>query len=209
MSETDLITVGIGVMDYKGLKAIPVLPRDISLGPIRLSSEVLIMLTVLLLSTFWDLIFAVGIGLLISCLLFMKLIGDSTAKRSNLESLREEAWPDEKSFPVALKNEVYINHIKGPLFFGYTSAFQKMIKKIPNDAKTVVFRLSRMQYMDQTGLYVMEDALQDLKARGVNVIFIGLLDQPRYMMERIKIIPNLVAENQIYKNFKNYLKRLS
>jgi SulP family sulfate permease len=204
-----LITVGIGVMDYKGLKAIPVLPKDVSLGPIKLSSEVLIMLIVLLLSTFWDLIFAVGIGLLISCLMFMKLIGDSTAKRSNLESLKEEAWPDEKGFPVALKDEVYIKHIKGPLFFGYTSEFQEMLKKIPNSAKTVVFRLSRMQYMDQTGLYVMEDALKDLRARGVNVLFVGLLDQPKYMMERIDIIPGLVSEGQVYENFKMYLKQLS
>ena len=204
-----LITVGIGVMDYKGLKAIPVLPKDVSLGPIKLSSEVLIMLTVLLLSTFWDLIFAVGIGLLISCLMFMKLIGDSTAKRSNLESLKEDAWPDEKGFPVALKDEVYIKHIKGPLFFGYTSEFQEILKKIPNSAKTVVFRLSRMQYMDQTGLYVMEDALKDLRATGINLIFVGLLDQPRYMMERIDIIPGLVNEDQVYENFKMYLKQLS
>ena len=204
-----LITVGIGVMDYKGLKAIPVLPKDVSLGPIKLSSEVLIMLTVLLLSTFWDLIFAVGIGLLISCLMFMKLIGDSTAKRSNLESLKEEAWPDEKGFPVALKNEVYIKHVKGPLFFGYTSEFQEMLKKIPDSAKTVVFRLSRMQYMDQTGLYVMEDALRDLKAKGVNLVFVGLLDQPRYMMERIDIIPGLVAEDQAYESFKKYLKQIA
>ena len=204
-----LITVGIGVMDYKGLKAIPVLPKDVSVGPIKLSSEVIIMLTVLLLSTFWDLIFAVGIGLLISCLMFMKLIGDSTAKRSNLESLKEDAWPDEKGFPVALKDEVYIKHIKGPLFFGYTSEFQEILKKIPNSAKTVVFRLSRMQYMDQTGLYVMEDALKDLRARGINLIFIGLLDQPRYMMERIDIIPGLVNEDQVYENFKMYLKQLS
>mgnify|MGYP001422612408 FL=1 len=204
-----LITVGIGVMDYKGLKAIPILPKDVSLGPIKLSSEVLIMLTVLLLSTFWDLIFAVGIGLLISCLMFMKLIGDSTAKRSNLESLKEEAWPDEKGFPVALKNEVYIKHVKGPLFFGYTSEFQEMLKKIPDSAKTVVFRLSRMQYMDQTGLYVMEDALRDLKAKGVNLVFVGLLDQPRYMMERIDIIPGLVAEDQAYESFKIYLKQIA
>ncbi|MAH20571.1 MAG: sodium-independent anion transporter [Flavobacteriaceae bacterium] len=204
-----LITVGIGVMDYKGLKAIPVLPKDISLGPVKLSSEVLIMLTVLLLSTFWDLIFAVGIGLLISCLMFMKLIGDSTAKRSNLESLREEAWPDEEGFPVALKDVVYIKHIKGPLFFGYTSEFQEMLKMIPSSAKRVVFRLSRMQYMDQTGLYVMEDALKDLKAKGVNVDFVGLLDQPRYMMERADIIPGLVAESEVYENFKIYLKQLA
>jgi SulP family sulfate permease len=139
----------------------------------------------------------------------MKLIGDSTAKRSNLESLKEDAWPDEKGFPVALKDEVYIKHIKGPLFFGYTSEFQEILKKIPNSAKTVVFRLSRMQYMDQTGLYVMEDALKDLRARGINLIFVGLLDQPRYMMERIDIIPGLVNEDQVYENFKMYLKQLS
>jgi len=204
-----LITVGIGVMDYKGLKAIPVLPRDISLGPIRLSSEVLIMLTVLILSTFWDLIFAVGIGLVISCLMFMKLIGDVTSRESNVEPLKEEAWPDEIAFPVALKDSVFIKHIKGPLFFGYTSEFQHLYKQIPDNAKTVVIRLSKMQYMDQTGLYVMEDMLQDLKARGVNVIFVGLLDQPRYMMERIDIIPDLVSEDQVYESFKMYLKQLS
>ena len=63
--------------------------------------------------------------------------------------------------------------------------------------------------MDQTGLYVMEDMLQDLKAKGVDVIFVGLLDQPRYMMERIDIIPDLVSENRVYKSFKMYLKQLS
>ena len=84
-----------------------------------------------------------------------------------------------------------------------------MLKKIPNNAKTVVFRLSRMQYMDQTGLYVMEDALKDLGARGVNLTFVGLLDQPRYMMERIGIIPDLVSEDQVYESFKMYLKQIS
>jgi SulP family sulfate permease len=150
-----LITVGIGVMDYKGLKAIPILPKDIALRLIILNSEVLIMITVLLLSTFWDLIFAVGIGLLISCLMFMKLIGDLTAERSELEPLKEEAWPDEIGFPKKLKNKVFIKHIKGPLFFGSTAEFQQLYKQIPETAKTVVIRLSRMQYMDQSGLYVM------------------------------------------------------
>ncbi|MGB0186408.1 MAG: SulP family inorganic anion transporter [Flavobacteriaceae bacterium] len=204
-----LITVGIGVMDYKGLKAISVLPKDIALGRIKLSSEVLIMFTVLLLSTFWDLIFAVGIGLLISCLMFMKLIGDLTAERSELEPLKEEAWPDEKGFPKDLKDEVFIKHIKGPLFFGSTAEFQQLYKQIPETAKTVVIRLSRMQYMDQSGLYVMEDTLQDLKTKGVNVIFVGLLKQPRYMMERIEIIPNFIPEEQIYGTFKAYLRSVS
>lgn len=204
-----LITVGIGVMDYKGLRAVAKLPKNIKLGPIKLSSEVLIMVVVMLLSTFWDLIFAVGIGLIISCLIFMKLIGDLTAKYSEIEGLKEEAWPDEMGFPSALKNDVFIKHIKGPLFFGYTSEFQQLYTQIPKQAKTVVIRLSKMPYIDQSGLYVMEDILLDLKLKEIAVIFVGLQHQPRYMMERIDIIPDIIPESKIYVNFKAYLKEIS
>lgn len=200
-----LITVGIGVMDYKGLKAIPSLPKDIKLGPLKLSSEVMIMLVVLLLSTFWDLIYAVGIGLVIASLMFMKKIGDLTAERSDVKPLKEEAWEDEAGFPNKLKEEVFIKHLKGPLFFGSTSDFQQLTLQIPDTASTVILRLGRMQYMDQSGLYAMEDMLQDLKAKGVDVLFVNLLKQPRYMMERIDIIPDFVSEEHIFKSFKECL----
>ncbi|MFD2915141.1 SulP family inorganic anion transporter [Psychroserpens luteus] len=201
-----LITVGIGVMDYKGLKAIPSLPKDIKFGPLKLSSEVLIMLVVLLLSTFWDLIYAVGIGLIIASLMFMKKIGDLTAERSDVKSLKEESWEDEVGFPEALKEEVFIKHLKGPLFFGSTSDFQALTEQIPKTAKTVILRLGRMQYMDQSGLYAMEDMLQELKKNDVEVLFVGLLKQPRYMMERIDIIPDFIPNEHIFKDFKTCLK---
>ena len=204
-----LITVGIGVMDYKGLKAIPALPRDLSFGPFKLSSEVLIMLVVLLLSTFWDLIFAVGIGLIISCLMFMKKIGDLTTEDSNVKPLKEKSWPDEKIFPEHLKKLVFIKHIKGPLFFGSTSDFQQLYKQIPDTATTVILRLERMPYMDQSGLYAMEDMIQELQTRNVEVMFVNLLKQPRYMMERIDIIPDFIPEEHIYESFKECIKKLT
>lgn len=196
-----LITVGIGVMDYKGLRAIPAMPKDIKLGPLKLSSEVLIMLIVLVLSSFWDLIFAVGIGLVIASLMFMKKIGDLTAERSDVKSLKEEAWKDEANFPEVFKKEVFIKHIKGPLFFGSTSEFQALRQQIPNTAHYTIMRLDRMQYMDQSGLYAMEDMIQDLKAKEVEVLFVGLLRQPRYMMERIDIIPDFIPEEHIFESF--------
>ena len=196
-----LITVGIGVMDYKGLKAIPYLPRDVKIGPIKLSSEVLVMIVVLLLSTFWNLVYAVGIGLVIASLMFMKKIGDLTAERSDVKSLKEESWADEIDFPKKLKEEVFIKHIKGPLFFGSTTEFQALSQQIPESAKTVIMRLGRMQYMDQSGLYAMEDMLQDLKKKNIEVLFVNLLQQPRYMMERIDIIPDFIPKEHIFKGF--------
>ena len=201
-----LITVGIGVMDYKGLRAIPNLPKDLKLGPIKLSSEVLIMLVVLVLASVWNLVYAVGIGLVIASLMFMKKIGDLTAERSDVKTLKEEAWSDEVGFPEELKEEVFIKHVKGPLFFGFTSDFQALSQQIPSTANTVIIRLGRMQYMDQSGLYAMEDMLQNLKKNDVEVLFVGLLKQPRYMMERIDIIPDFIPNDHIFDDFKSCLK---
>jgi sulfate permease, SulP family len=201
-----LITVGIGVMDYKGLKAIPNLPRDMKIGPLKISSEVVIMLVVLVLASVWNLVYAVGIGLIIASLMFMKKIGDLTASRSDVKALKEEVWKDEINFPEKLKEEVFIKHLKGPLFFGSTSDFQSLAAQIPKTASTVVMRLDRMQYMDQSGLYAMEDMLQDLQKNNVQALFVGLLEQPRYMMERIDIIPDFIPENHIFENFDDCIK---
>jgi len=191
-----LITVGIGVMDYKGLKAIPYMPRQ----------EVIIMLIVLVLSSVWNLVYAVGIGLVIASLMFMKKIGDLTAERSDVKSLlKEKAWPDEIDFPEDLKEKVFIKHIKGPLFFGSTSDFQQLMNQIPDTAATIIIRMGRMQYIDQSGLYALEDALVELANQNKKVLLVNVLKQPRYLLERIDIIPDLVPKDQIFDNFKDCL----
>ena len=201
-----LVTVGIGVMDYKGLKAIPSLPRDIKVLGIKLSSEVLIMMVVLVLSSLWDLVYAVGIGLIIASLMFMKKIGDLTAQQSNVKSLEEEPWADEIGMTKKLRETVFIKHIKGPLFFGSTSDFQQLVKQIPNTATTIIIRMDKMQYIDQSGLYALEDIIVDLKKEGKNILFVDLQKQPRYMLERIDMIPDLVSEECIFNNFKTCLQ---
>ncbi|MGB5436508.1 MAG: SulP family inorganic anion transporter [Maribacter sp.] len=197
-----LVTVGIGVMDYKGLKAIPSMPKDLKLGPLKLSSEVVIMLVVLVLSSVWNLVYAVGVGLVIASLMFMKQMGDLTAERSDVKTLgKEKGWSDEANFPKNLIEEVYIKHLKGPLFFGSTNEFQALADQIPETASYVIIRLDRMQYMDQSGLYAMEDVLQELNKNKVTVLFVDLQRQPRYMMERIDIIPDFIPEEHIFETF--------
>ena len=104
---------------------------------------------------------------------------------------------------------MFIKHIKGPLFFGSTSDFQELYKQIPDTATTVILRLERMQYMDQSGLYAMEDMIQELQTKNIEVRFVDLLKQPRYMMERIDIIPDVIPENHIYERFDACIKELS
>lgn len=200
-----LITVGIAVMDYKGLKAIPSLPKDLTfdlkIAKFRFSSEVLILFTVLGLATFWDLVNAVGIGLIIASLIFMKRMGDLTAQRSNMRTLEEKSWKDQVKIPFDIKEKTYIRHLKGPLFFGSTNSFYEFSTQINNDARIVIVRLGRMQYIDQSGVYAMEEMIQELKKREVLVLFVRLLEQPRFMMEQIQMIPNLISNEHIFDSF--------
>ncbi len=186
-----LITVGISVMDYKGLKAMPYMPKP----------EVFVMIVVLILSSVWNLVYAVGIGLVLASLMFMKKIGDLTAERSKVSSLKDEpSWADESDFPETLIEEVFIKHLNGPLFFGSTSDFTALANQIPATASVVIIRMDRVPYMDQTGLYAMEDIVVNLERNNISVLFVGLVKQPQYMMERIDIMPDLVPEDHVFED---------
>lgn len=204
-----LVTVGIGVIDYKGLKAIPYLPKDIKLGPINLSSEMVIMLVVMVLSSVWNLVYAVGIGLVMASLIFMKKIGDLTAKNSAVQQLPlEEAWEDEQQIPTEIDQKIYIKHINGPLFFGSTNEIQQLSAQIPETATIVVFRMDRMPYLDKSGLNVLEDVMLNLCTNGVKLAVVGLREQPKLMMEKINIFPELVPNTQVFPNFEACLSWL-
>jgi len=148
----------------------------------------------------------VGIGLVIASLMFMKKIGDLTAQQSNVTSLKEESWADEIGITKKLRDEIFIKHIKGPLFFGSTSDFQQLIKQIPTTASTIIIRMDRMEYIDQSGLYALEDSIVELKKDGKNVLVVDMQTQPKYMMERIDIIPDLIPEKFIFADFKTCLQ---
>ncbi|MCK5637255.1 MAG: STAS domain-containing protein, partial [Flavobacteriaceae bacterium] len=72
-------------------------------------------------------------------------------------------------------------------------------------ASTIIIRMGRMQYIDQSGLFAMEDVLVDLVKDGKKVLLVKIIEQPRYMMESIDIIPDLIPEEQIFDNFKDCL----
>ena len=200
-----LFTVGVGVMDYKGLKAIPYMPKDFKLGPLKLSSEVIIMIIVMLLSTFWNLVYAVGIGMVFSALIFMKKMGDLTAKKStvsNITDLPADAkWADEADFPVHLREEVFIKRLNGPLFFGVTDEVKELAFQVPETAGYYIIRMDNVPYVDQSGVYALEDIILDLERRGVQTLLVNVQTQPDYMLNRIKLIPNLVAPDHVFKNF--------
>ena len=68
---------------------------------------------------------------------------------------------------------------------------------------TLVIRLDKVPYIDQSGLYALESIIIDLVAKDKKVLLVGINKQPKYLMERIDIIPDLIPDNQLFNDFKS------
>jgi len=190
-----LITVGIGVMDYKGLRHIRQAPN----------AEVFVMVLVLVLTVFVGLIEAVLLGLISSCILFMKHIADAVDHRTNAAAplkdfSREMPWVDEGEIIERFGSHVYIKHLDGPLFFGFASRFQDIISNLP-EMKVFIIRMDRVPYMDQSGIYSMENAIKNLQQRQIQVLFTDVHGQPLDLLERLNVIPGLVERKYCFEDF--------
>ncbi|QPJ62829.1 MAG: SulP family inorganic anion transporter [Candidatus Nitronauta litoralis] len=189
-----LITVGIGIIDYKGLRHIKILPR----------TETMVMGLVLFMTVFADLIQAVAIGMIFSTFLFMKKMSDLMEHQTEvapLDSYQNETISENKDDSVCLMNDIsqfiFVKKLSGPLFFGFASAFQDIAKKLQN-IPILILNVTDVPYIDQTGLYALEEVMLDLKSHGVTVFISGLQDQPRDMLTKVEIIPSLVPEEYLF-----------
>ena len=200
-----LITVGWGIIDFRGFKDILRIPK----------SDAFVMMVVFLMTVCVDLLTAVGIGMVIACVLFMKRAGDLVENSYSAKALdtfdKESPWEDEKDIPEEIRNRIYIERLDGPIFFGSITGFQRVMHDIPTNLKIVIIRMRRVPFMDQSGVYAMETAIKDLQAQGIKVLMTIIQPQPRYMLEKHHIIPILIPKENTFETFEEcteYLKGL-
>lgn len=198
-----LIPIGFKIIDFKGLKHLLVVPR----------ADAVVLVIVLLITTFGSLIQAVGIGVVLASLLFMKKSSDIIQERTEVASVdelvEEKPWQDELEIYEKYKASVIIKHLYGPLFFGSTSFFKDQISKLPPGIKALIIRMDRVPYIDQSGLYALEETILELNKKKVEVILTKVQSQPLDMLRSINIVPDLVPEEDLFDSIEDayaYLK---
>ena len=196
-----LITVGIGIIDYKGIKDIPYVPK----------TDSAIMLVVLGMTVFIDLLQAVAVGMVLASVFFMKRMSDLSEEKSYTSSVgsfaREAAWSDELELSEKIREKVYIKHFDGPIFFGFVSKIQEMVACLP-EINVMIIRMSQVPYIDQSGMYAIMDAVMALQEKGVTVLVTGIKEQPKDMLSNIGLVPNLIPEDHFFEDFVECVKAL-
>ncbi len=61
--------------------------------------------------------------------------------------------------------------------------------------------MKHVTYLDQSGVYAFESAINDLQNAGVTVLMTIVQPQAMSMITTLGVIPNLVSEDHIFPNF--------
>ncbi|MGB4972533.1 MAG: SulP family inorganic anion transporter [Cyclobacteriaceae bacterium] len=188
-----LITVGIGIIDYKGLGDIMKVPK----------ADAMVKVVVVAMTVFVDLLWAVGIGLVLSALFFVKRSAEQGHEASTIDPANDHPDSDDELKEVNESHHadrVFIQEFHGPLFFGFSSKFQEQYSKNPN-MKAVVFRFKHLSFADQSGMYALMDVISELNSKNTWVLFSGLRENVKEQFKKLGIIPDLVPESHCFVDF--------
>lgn len=196
-----LISVGVAIIDKRGFKHLRAVPK----------ADSAVMIVVLIWTVFGNLIHAVAAGIVMASILFMKKMGDMAEQESSVvpATLREEPWDDEKG--LTKRQDVLVKHLSGPLFFGSSSGFLALAATLPDEINVLIIRMDRVPYIDQSGLYALEDTLSDLHDDAVEIALVAPQPQPKDQLSRLEIIPALIPESQVFESIdacRTWLKQL-
>lgn len=142
------------------------------------------------LTVVFDLVSAIAVGMLITVVLFMKMVGDETEVRG------WRYYCDENSEVTHLRElpkSVRVYEINGPMFFGMADRIADI--SVKEFTKYLIIRMRGVPSLDSTGMNALEDLHAYCHENGVSLIFSHVNDQPMKTMERAGFVDLVGRDN--------------
>ncbi|MDH4569391.1 C4-dicarboxylic acid transporter DauA [Pseudomonas sp. BN414] len=139
-------------------------------------NDVLVLLTCLVLTVLFDMVLAVGVGLLLAAGLFIKRMSDLT-----------DTAPLPRHFHEALRDlpeQVLVYAIRGPLFFGAAEKALSVLRRFNPEVKVVIVEMSAVPMLDMTALAALENLLHDYGRQGIGLVLVGTSPRVRLKLRR-------------------------
>jgi len=122
-------------------------------------SDLIVFITVLVVTVVEDLLVAMGIGMALACFRFVQEITKVYKYELDKDSNTEEL--SERDGNVTFSP-------KGPLFFGSVQKINNVLSGVSNQ-KSILIDLSNVVFIDLSGAFALDDAVKNFRERGVVV----------------------------------------
>ncbi|MCQ2496329.1 MAG: sulfate permease [Lachnospiraceae bacterium] len=154
-------------------------------------SDIVVLVVTFVLTVVFDLVVAIGVGMILACLLFMRRMSEETSLKS-WKYVDDEDDPDSISLRhVPLAVRVY--EISGPLFFGVADRIPDIT--IKEFTKVLIIRMRAVPAIDASAVNSLEALYRKCKENGVTLILSHVNEQPMATLKKDKLTEKIGKEN--------------
>jgi sulfate permease, SulP family len=187
-----LFKVGLDIIDWRFLRHVFDAPR----------ADVMIMGVVFLITVLVDLITAVGVGVVMASLLFVKEMADLELANLRVITGTSEEAPLSRPEQEVLdrnKGKIVLIHVDGPMSFGSAKNMVRRLERIPElrTFQSVVLDLSDVPVIDGTAALAIEDMLRMIKFNKQHLFFSGMQPKVAEVLEGMGVL-NLIRPGHRY-----------
>lgn len=142
-------------------------------------NDVVVLLVCLVLTVLFDMVLAVGVGLLLAAGLFIKRMSELT----DTQPMPGHAQRALGELPASVVPYV----ISGPLFFGAADKALSVLRMLNPQVRVVVVEISAVPLLDMTALAALESLLEDYSRQGIGLVLVGTTPRVRLKLRRAGI----------------------
>lgn len=142
-------------------------------------NDVLVLLVCLGLTVAFDMVLAVGVGLLLAAGLFIMRMSELTDTAPLPVRGRQQ---------LQLPEQVAAYAVRGPLFFGAADKALSVLRRFNPQVRVVLVDISAVPLLDMTALAVLENVLRDYRAQGIGLVLCGPTARVRLKLRRAGVL---------------------
>ena len=152
-------------------------------------SDIIITLTTFILTVIFDLVIAIGVGMVLAAILFMKRMSEETEvtgwkyTENDTDSLELKVVP----------KDVRVYEMSGPLFFGAADKIATITLK--DFTRCLILRMRSVTALDATAMNALETLYKKCTEKNVRVIFSHVNPQPLSVMKKSGFFDMVGEEN--------------
>lgn len=159
-------------------------------------NDLFVMLTTFFLTVFVDLTIAIQAGVVLSAVLFMNRMANTTIiRRSTTDMETDHHSLKDRVVPEGV--EVF--EIHGPFFFGAANRFKDTLQIVGKTPKVLIIRCRHILFIDATALHALEELVDKTLRDRTTLILSGVHAQPLITLEQSGLYYKIGADN-IYGN---------
>jgi SulP family sulfate permease len=146
------------------------------------------------LTVVFDLTIAVGVGLTMAAVLFVKRMEEI----SHIRLVTPESEMDTGGGSIRGKEVpegVLVYRIEGPFFFGAAEKLETALERYSTVPRVVIFRMRTVPAVDATGLHALEVMLDKFHRKGTQLILSGVQPQPMKVLYNAGFVDKIGLDN--------------